>query len=217
MAAEKSNAVDEELLDAVADHLIEHGLAGLTFRALAQALDTSTFKFVYHFGSKAQLIDIALRHVSRREVEQVRSWLSAHDDGPSSVGGVMRRYWSWCMRPAHQGVMRLFFEAASLAQRDPEGYPPVVRDILLEGLELERQIVQANGGDDETCVAVATLVSGAMWGLQLDHLMTGDGERTTAALNRFADLLDAQLATRDPLAAAAGLDSTSLLPRKEPV
>ena len=217
MAAEKSNAVDDELLDAVADHLVEHGLAGLTFRSMAQALDTSTFKFVYNFGSKAQLIDIALRHVSRREVEQVRSWLGAHDDRPASVGGVLRRYWSWCMRPAHQGVMRLFFEAASLAQRDPESYPPVVRDILLEGLELERQIVQASGGDEATCVAIATLVSGATWGLQLDYLMTGDGERTTEALHRFAGLLDEHLAARDPLAAATRVDSTSRLPRKEPV
>lgn len=217
MAAAKSNALDEALLDAVADHLVEHGLAGLTFRSLAQALDTSTFTFVYHFGSKAQLIDIALRHVSRREVDQVRSWLSAHDDGQSSVGGVMRRYWSWCMRPTHQGVMQLFFEAASLAQRDPEGYPPVVRDILLEGLELERQIVQANGGHDTTCMTIATLVSGAMWGLQLDYLMTGEGERTTAALHRFADVLDAHLAAGDPLAAATTNGSTSRLPRKEPV
>jgi len=202
MAPDRSNAVDEALLDAVADHLVEHGLGGLTFRSLAQDLDTSTFKIVYHFGSKAQLIDVALRHVSRREVDQVRSWLSAGDDVPSSVGGVMRRYWSWCMRPKHQGVMRLFFEAASLAQRDPEGYPPVVRDILFDGLELERQIVRANGGRDDTCDAIATLVSGAMWGLQLDYLMTADVERTTLALDALATLVDGHLASLDPLADA---------------
>ena len=213
----RGNTADEALLDAVADHLVEHGLGELTFRSLAQALDTSTFKFVYNFGTKAQLIDLALKHVSRREVEQVRSWLGSQGDVPSSVGGIMWRYWSWCMQPGHDDVMRLFFEAASLSQRDPEGYPPVVRDILLDGLELERQIVQANGGDDETCEAVATLVSGATWGLQLDHLMTGDRERTTAALHWLADLLDDHLAASARRPAAEDPETTTPLPRKEPV
>ncbi len=237
MVPARTNVPDESLLDAVADHLVAHGLAELTFRSLAQALETSTFRIVYHFGSKAQLIDTALRHVSRREVEQVRSWLGSQAEGATagaaphghaSVGEVMRRYWRWCMHPGHQGVMQLFFEAASLAQRDPEGYPPVVRDILLDGLALERQIVRERGGDDASSEAIASLVSGALWGLQLDYLTTGDAERTTTALHQLADLLDAHLdaqhgthLTGDPAAPSAhpsAVDPEPIFPsRKEPV
>lgn len=216
---------EDALLDAVADYLVANGIAECTFRSLAQALDTSTYTFVYHFGTKAQLIDAALRHVSRREIEEVRSWMTADEGvtdarrGPElgGVGFVMRRYWSWCMRPSHLQVMRLFFEAGSLAQRQPELYPPVVRDILLDGLELEREIVRSTGADAATVDAVATLVSGAIWGLQHDLLMTGDAERTTRALVAAATMIDHHLAMGDPFADAPANDHVDSSLRKEHV
>jgi len=185
---------DDTLRDAVADYLVEHGIADLTFRSLADALDISTFKIVYHFGSKAQLIDTALRRVSWREVAEVQSWMAQPAGPPPSVGEVLRRYWAWCLRPRRQAVMRLFIEAATLAMRDPESYPPVVRDILQEGIDLERQIVVAAGSDAGESVAIATLVNGAVWGLQLDLIATGDAVRTTAAVHQLAALVDDHLA-----------------------
>ena len=221
---------EDALLDAVADYLVAHGIAECTFRSLAQALDTSTYTFVYHFGSKAQLIDAALRHVSSREVDEVRSWMAAGESdaggvgadraqvgGTGGVGAIMRRYWSWCLRPPHMQVMRLFFEVGSLAQRQPELYPPVVRDILLEGLELEREIVRATGADPATVDAMATLVSGAIWGLQHDLLMTGEADRTTRALDALATMIDHHLAIGDPFAEAVSSDHTDPSPRKEHV
>ncbi len=216
---------EDALLDAVADYLVANGIAECTFRSLAQALDTSTYTFVYHFGTKAQLIDAALRHVSRREIEEVRSWMAADEGvadaglGPEAggVGLVMRRYWSWCLRPSHRQVMRLFFEAGNLAQRQPELYPPVVRDILLEGLELEREIVRSTGAEAATVDAMATLVSGAIWGLQHDLLMTGDAERTTRALDAVATMIDHYLAMGDPFAHAPANDHADSSLRKEHV
>ena len=202
---------DDTLLDAVADHLVDHGLADLTFRSLADALDISTFKIVYHFGSKAQLIDVALRRVSWREIAEVQSWMAQPAGPPPSVGEVLRRYWAWCLRPRRQAVMRLFIEAATLAMRDPEAYPPVVRDILQEGIDLERQIVAAAGSDAADAVAIATLVNGAVWGLQLDLIATGDADRTNAAVHRLAALVDDHLA----LARAADPTPTPASPPTE--
>jgi len=202
---------DDTLRDAVADYLVEHGIADLTFRSLADALDISTFKIVYHFGSKAQLIDTALRRVSWREVAEVQSWMAQPAGPPPSVGEVLRRYWAWCLRPRRQAVMRLFIEAATLAMRDPESYPPVVRDILQEGIDLERQIVVAAGSDAGESVAIATLVNGAVWGLQLDLIATGDAVRTTAAVHQLAALVDDHLA----LARAAAPTQTPASPPTE--
>ena len=193
-SASAAIAHDDTLHDAVADHLVEHGIADLTFRSLANVLDISTYKIVYHFGSRAQLIDTALRRVSQREIAEVQSWMARTAGPPPSVGEVLRRYWAWCLRPRRQAVMRLFIEAATLAMRDPEAYPPVVRDILQEGIDLERQIVAAAGGDATDSIAIATLVNGTVWGLQLDLIATGDAERTTAAVHRLAALVDDHLA-----------------------
>jgi AcrR family transcriptional regulator len=179
-----------ELLDAIADYLVTHGIGRFTYRSLAEALDVSTFKIVYHFGSKPQLIDAALRYISAREIAEVHSWMAQPSDAPPTTGEIMRRYWAWCLQARQQAMMRLFFEAAALQLRDPETYPPVIRDILRAGIALEERIIASNGIHGDHQQALATLVSGALWGLQLDLLSSGDGTRTTAALHQLADLID---------------------------
>jgi len=181
---------DLELLDAIADHLVTHGIGHFTYRSLAEALDVSTFKIVYHFGSKPQLIDAALRCISAREIAEVTSWMAQPSDTPPTTGEILRRYWAWCLQPRQQAMMRLFFEAAALQLRDPETYPPVIRDILRAGIALEERIIASNGIHGDHQQTLATLVSGALWGLQLDLLSSGDRTRTTAALHQLADLID---------------------------
>ena len=46
----------EELLDQVADHVLEHGLIGLTLRPVAAAIGTSDRMLIYHFGSRDALV-----------------------------------------------------------------------------------------------------------------------------------------------------------------
>ena len=46
----------EELLDQVTDHVLEHGLIGLTLRPLAAAIGTSDRMLIYHFGSRDGLV-----------------------------------------------------------------------------------------------------------------------------------------------------------------
>lgn len=195
---------DHALLAAIADYFVAHGITDFSYRTLAAALDVSTFKIVYHFGSKAQLIDTALRHVSRLQIIEVQSWMASTAQQPLSVGGILRRYWAWCLHPQRQAVMRLFLEAATLAMRDPEAYPPVIRDILQEGIDFECQLVAAHGSSAADSVTIATLVSGAVWGLQLDQLTTGDSERTTAAIDRLATFIDHQLAQHSTRAPTQG-------------
>jgi len=39
----------EDLLDRVTDHVLEHGLIGLTLRPVAAAIGTSDRMLIYHF------------------------------------------------------------------------------------------------------------------------------------------------------------------------
>jgi hypothetical protein len=56
-----------ELLDKVADYILSNGLADLSLRPLATAIDTSPRMLLYFFGSKERLIAEALAHIRTRE------------------------------------------------------------------------------------------------------------------------------------------------------
>ncbi len=56
-----------ELLEMVFDYLKRHGIAGVSMRPLAEALDISTYTLTYQFGSKEELLAAVSRHVSAVE------------------------------------------------------------------------------------------------------------------------------------------------------
>lgn len=54
----------ETLLPLLANHVLEHGLAGASLRPLARAAGTSDRMLIYHFGSKEGLVSALLLHLS---------------------------------------------------------------------------------------------------------------------------------------------------------
>ncbi|ABC63752.1 transcriptional regulator, TetR family protein [Erythrobacter litoralis HTCC2594] len=54
----------ETLLPAMAAHVLEHGLVGLSLRPLAKAAGTSDRMLIYHFGSKDALVAALLDHLA---------------------------------------------------------------------------------------------------------------------------------------------------------
>src|SRR6266850_7868524 len=56
-----------ELLDEVADYILSNGLADLSLRPLAAAINTSPRMLLYFFDTKEQLIADALAHIRTRE------------------------------------------------------------------------------------------------------------------------------------------------------
>jgi AcrR family transcriptional regulator len=55
----------ETLLPLLAQHVLEHGLAGASLRPLAKAAGTSDRMLIYHFGSKDGLVTALLDHVAK--------------------------------------------------------------------------------------------------------------------------------------------------------
>lgn len=55
-----------EYADAVADYLLRHGLPSASLRPMAKALGTSDRMLIYHFGSKAALLEAALMRANDR-------------------------------------------------------------------------------------------------------------------------------------------------------
>ena len=54
----------ETLLPPMANHVLEHGLSGLSLRPLAKAAGTSDRMLIYHFGSKDALVEALLIYVA---------------------------------------------------------------------------------------------------------------------------------------------------------
>jgi AcrR family transcriptional regulator len=155
------------VLARAADYVLARGLAGLSLRPLARALDTSTRMLLYDFGSKDQLIHEILAEIRRREESLLEAEVHTLDD-----------VWRWIAAPEREPFLRLFFEiyVGSLGRKEAE---PLVRDWL----EFLRTSWRPPVED-----ATATLMVAVVRGLLLDRLATGDRDRTDSALHRFAEL-----------------------------
>jgi AcrR family transcriptional regulator len=79
-----------ELLDAVVDYVCAHGVAGLSLRPLAKAVDSSPRVLLYYFGSKEDLVTEVLEQAGARQrdlFERLRTRpLGALDHERTGVG-----------------------------------------------------------------------------------------------------------------------------------
>jgi AcrR family transcriptional regulator len=153
------------VLAKAADYVLERGLAGLSLRPLAKALDTSPRMLLYDFESKERLIHAVLAEIRRREASLLESEVHTLED-----------VWAWIATPEREPFLRLFFEVyvAGLAKGEAE---PLVRDWL------DFLRTSWHPRVDE---ATATLMVAVVRGLLLDRLATGDKRRTDDALRLFS-------------------------------
>jgi AcrR family transcriptional regulator len=153
-----------ETLGRAAEYVLEHGLAGLSLRPLAAALDTSPRMLLYDFGSKERLVAGVLAEIRRREERLFDAHVRSLED-----------VWTWIAAPEREAFLRLFFEIYVGALKRGEAGPLV-----------EDWLAFLSGRVDE---ATATLLIAVVRGLLLDRLATGDKTRTDAALVLAARLL----------------------------
>jgi AcrR family transcriptional regulator len=168
-----------ELLSAAVDYAVEHGLADLTLRPLAQALGVQPNTLVHHFGGKEALLSAILNGV-RDRLRAMRGQLRDAADSDS-----LRGVWRWTASREREPFFRFFFEAYGLALRHPERYRPFLERVVSDWV-------------DDRVPAASTLELAVLRGLLLDLLTTGDRERVEGALERYASMR----VRRDRLAAA---------------
>jgi AcrR family transcriptional regulator len=158
-----------DLLERAVDYVWENGLADLSLRPLASALDVSPGLLLYHFGSKEQLLmDI----IAAGRVRQ-QALVDDIDDLPT--------LWKIFSAPSALPLARLFFEVYALAIRDPKRFPGFLESAVDGWLDA----IAPRGNRDAR--ADATLQLALFRGLLLDICATGDRKRTTHALERLRD------------------------------
>lgn len=162
----------EELEAALAAYILAHGVAALSLREVATALNISTYPLVYHFGSKDGLVAAALARVEERQREMVAAW--ARDTPLGGAGELLRRYWAWVSRAELFPYHRLYFEVYGLALREPRRFPGfLARGGAEPWTAFVRDTIAATGlpeGDaDRLASLLIATVAGTLLGLLTDH------------------------------------------------
>ncbi len=173
----------DDLIEKALDDVLEHGLAGLSLRPLAERIGTSARLLVYHFGSKEGLLEALMEALQARTQ---KAFLEADAHSEMAAGnGVMLTFWKRLTQPANRPHLRLQFEVQALALQHPETFGRYLERSASSWLTL----IEASLPPSRDKQAVATLCSAVMDGLLMDYLATGDKRRTTKALDVFTAMM----------------------------
>jgi AcrR family transcriptional regulator len=168
-----------EILAAVTEHALEHGVAGLTLRGAASAVGVSHATLVHHFATRdaliAEIVDVVL----------TRALLPA----PESIaaGYDLRAAWAYLRTGEGLRWARLFVSLVGLSLYGDPPFAVALRRSLERRLGALEQGMVFLGCPPEEAPAAATSVLTRLRGLAVDLLVTGDGERVDAAFELFLE------------------------------
>ena len=153
----------ETLLDQVTDHVLQHGLIGLTLRPVAAAIGTSDRMLLYHFRSRDELVAAVVARASDRGVAELEALPAADGVRP----GVNRLWQAFLTEPLH-GFLDVYCQAAATGLIGREPYLSVVRESNDRWSDaLERYLVRC-GAPQEKVARIVTLVDSSLFGFHLD-------------------------------------------------
>ncbi|MFE5476371.1 TetR/AcrR family transcriptional regulator [Nocardia sp. NPDC056541] len=173
----------DELLDAVVDYMVEHGISELSWRPVAAGLGVSPTTLVHHFGTKEQMLQVVLERLRRRMFAATSDAAGPHPD----LATAARAVWTRTSDPRMQAEFRLFFAAYGRALQAPQQFADFLDHVVTDWMTSLRK---APDVDPETASRAATLVIATIRGLLLDLLATGDRNRVQDAAESFLSALE---------------------------
>jgi AcrR family transcriptional regulator len=177
-----------ELLDAIVDHLITHGVAELSLRPLAKAVCSSPRVLLYYFGSKEEMVVKALARLRERQRTTYSQMKADSFDSPSKA---CLAIWKHMSAPDSEPLFRLFFEAYALALRHPRRFRDFLHTAIEDWLEFLAVPLCREGYGKSEARAFATIVLAGFRGFMLDYCASRDRQRLDRALDLWLQGLDA--------------------------
>jgi AcrR family transcriptional regulator len=178
-----------ELLDAIIQYLIRHGIVDLSLRPLAKAVGSSPRVLLYYFGSREKLVIKVLSEIRHRQRSQYDQMQAA------TFEQACRAIWHHMSAPDSEPLFRLFFEAYGLALRHPRLYKHFLQSTVNDWLDFIATSLQQEGIKRKQAYALATIVLAGLRGFLLDFCTTGDRARLNRAVNLWLPTLDSILLT----------------------
>jgi len=153
----------EELLRRVTDHVLEHGLIGLSLRPVAAAVGTSDRMLIYHFDSRDALVSAVVAETTRRAVREVEAL-----PGATTVRSGVNRLWAaYCAQPLSQHL-DLYCQAAATGLIGREPYLTDARASNEVWAAALRDYFVRCGAPPRRVARIVTLVDSALYGFHLD-------------------------------------------------
>ncbi len=181
----------DALLDAAVDHVVDHGLAGLSIRSLADALGVAHNTVTYHFGSRAELLQALFTRLAQR----IRRTSAVGGSDPACLDGFARSEitatWQWLSADERRGMWTTFFEVFALAIREPDTYRGFLDHVAEDWVKPLADQMGAAGFSDDAARARATLVVAAVRGLVLELQSTtpDQRDRVDGAIDALLDVV----------------------------
>lgn len=181
----------DALLDAAVDHVVDHGLAGLSIRSLADALGVAHNTVTYHFGSRAELLQALFTRLAQR----IRRTSAVGGSDPACLDAFARSEitatWQWLSADERRGMWTTFFEVFALAIREPDTYRGFLDHVAEDWVNPLADQMGAAGFSDDAARARATLVVAAVRGLVLELQSTtpDQRDRVDGAIDALLDVV----------------------------
>jgi len=177
----------EVLLEATIQYMLKHGVADLSLRPLAGKVGSKARLLIYHFGSKDALVSEAMI-VVRDRVQRAFAEMVENGRGhtPSQI---ILAFWRWTTSKEHERYLRLFYEVQGLALQKPDRYGRYLEGAVNTWVEMMAAVLPERMTLEKRR-ALASLAVGAVVGLLMDFLSSGDKQRSSQAVNIFASGFD---------------------------
>jgi AcrR family transcriptional regulator len=175
----------EELLDLVTDHVLEHGLIGLTLRPLAAAIGTSDRMLIYHFGNRDALVSAVVVRATDRAV----GCIEVLPPAPTVRAAVNRLWVAYGERPL-ASCLDVYVQAAATGLFGSEPYLSETRAANDRWAAALRDYLVRSGAPARRVGRVVTLVDSALYGFHLD-LATDRPDELTRGVDDLAQAAQA--------------------------
>jgi AcrR family transcriptional regulator len=171
-----------ELLELAHQYVLEHGVADLSLRPLAAAINSSPRVLLFLFGSKAGLVQALLARARHDELELLdRVQLAKGGDLATSA----RELWGWLAAEQHRTLLTLWLEGYARSLNDPDGpWSDFARATIEDWLDVLAQAQPAHARHTPAGETQRTLILATLRGALLDLLATHDQKRITRAVDQ---------------------------------
>ena len=175
----------DELLERVTDHVLEHGLIGLSLRPVAASVGTSDRMLIYHFRSRDALVSAVVARTTERAVADV----AAMPGAPTVRAGVNRLWAAYRTQPLSR-CLDVYCQAAATGLIGREPYLGDARASNEIWAATLREYFVRCGAPPRRVARIVTLVDSALYGFHLD-LITDRPDDLSRGVEDLADAAQA--------------------------
>jgi len=153
----------DELLGKITDHVLEHGLIGLSLRPVAAAVGTSDRMLIYHFTSRDALVSAVVAETTQRAVREVEAL-----SGAGTVRSGVNRLWAAYRTQPLSRHLDVYCQAAASGLIGREPYLSDARASNEVWAAALREYFVRCGAPRRRVARIVTLVDSALYGFHLD-------------------------------------------------